>query len=209
MPLPYDAVLFDLLSALLDSWTLWNEVAGSPEDGRRWRLRYLALTYAAGDYRPYEVLVNEAAAEAGIPPSAPELLLERWDELTPWHEVHGVLRQLEGELTLGVVTNCSEALGHRAVARLGVAMPIVVTAERSGAYKPDPRTYSLALEELRLPAERVLFVAGSPYDVPGASSVGLDVLWHNRAGLRQPEGTPPPLAELPTLDTLPEWLGVR
>jgi 2-haloacid dehalogenase len=24
----YDAVLFDLLSALLDSWTLWAEVAG-------------------------------------------------------------------------------------------------------------------------------------------------------------------------------------
>ncbi|MGO8892820.1 MAG: hypothetical protein ACLP8X_18045 [Streptosporangiaceae bacterium] len=24
----YDAVLFDLLTALLDSWTLWAEVAG-------------------------------------------------------------------------------------------------------------------------------------------------------------------------------------
>ena len=27
----YDAVVFDLLTALLDSWTLWNDVAGSPE----------------------------------------------------------------------------------------------------------------------------------------------------------------------------------
>jgi hypothetical protein len=26
----YDAVLFDLLSALLDSWTLWAEVGGEP-----------------------------------------------------------------------------------------------------------------------------------------------------------------------------------
>jgi hypothetical protein len=26
----YDAVLFDLLTALLDSWTLWTEVAGEP-----------------------------------------------------------------------------------------------------------------------------------------------------------------------------------
>ena len=33
----YDAVLFDLLSALLDSWTLWTEVAGNPGAARRWR----------------------------------------------------------------------------------------------------------------------------------------------------------------------------
>src|SRR5437868_274238 len=31
------AILFDLLTALLDSWTLWDAVAGKPADGRRWR----------------------------------------------------------------------------------------------------------------------------------------------------------------------------
>jgi hypothetical protein len=31
----YEAVLFDLLSALLDSWTLWTEVAGDPRATRR------------------------------------------------------------------------------------------------------------------------------------------------------------------------------
>jgi hypothetical protein len=30
---PYDAVIFDLLTALLDSWTLWRDVAGSSEAG--------------------------------------------------------------------------------------------------------------------------------------------------------------------------------
>src|SRR6266511_6048221 len=37
----YDAVIFDLPTALLDSWTLWNRVAGSAEDGARWRRKYL------------------------------------------------------------------------------------------------------------------------------------------------------------------------
>jgi hypothetical protein len=32
----YAAVLFDLLTGLLDSWTVWNRVAGSEEAGRRW-----------------------------------------------------------------------------------------------------------------------------------------------------------------------------
>jgi len=31
----YDAVLFDLLTALLDSWTLWKGVASSKESGRK------------------------------------------------------------------------------------------------------------------------------------------------------------------------------
>lgn len=35
------AVLFDLLTALLDSWTVWNAAAGSEARGRAWRAEYL------------------------------------------------------------------------------------------------------------------------------------------------------------------------
>ncbi|MEI9987752.1 MAG: hypothetical protein WDN69_34270 [Aliidongia sp.] len=66
MSRPYDAVLFDLLTALLDSWTLWNEVAGGAEAGQRWRTAYLRQTYATGAYRPYETLVAEAAEAVGL-----------------------------------------------------------------------------------------------------------------------------------------------
>jgi hypothetical protein len=62
-----NAVLFDLLTALLDSWTLWDRVAGSVEAGRKWRAAYLRLTYGCGAYRPYETLVREAAFEASFP----------------------------------------------------------------------------------------------------------------------------------------------
>ena len=58
------AVLFDLLTALIDSWTLWDAVAGNRDDGRRWRAAYLKNTYAEGRYRPYETLVREAAVTA-------------------------------------------------------------------------------------------------------------------------------------------------
>ena len=62
----YDAVLFDLLTALLDSWSLWNAVAGSEQAGRRWRTAYLAITYRAGRYQPYEELVATAAESVGL-----------------------------------------------------------------------------------------------------------------------------------------------
>src|SRR6266542_2773923 len=68
--------------------------------------------------------------------------------------------------------------------RLVVAL--VMTAERAGAYKPDPRPYRAALDALRLDPRRVLFVAGSAHDVGGASRVGMDVYWANRGGVRAP-----------------------
>ncbi|WP_395708628.1 hypothetical protein [Reyranella sp.] len=41
----YDAVVFDLLTVLLDSWSLWNDVAGSAEAGLAWRRRYLLKSH--------------------------------------------------------------------------------------------------------------------------------------------------------------------
>ena len=52
--------MFDLLTALLNSWSLWNKVAGSEGSGFAWRQRYLQLTYQTGPYRSYEDLIKQA-----------------------------------------------------------------------------------------------------------------------------------------------------
>ena len=78
----------------------------------------------------------------------------------------------------------------------------MVTAERAGYYKPDPRTYGLALKELGVEARDCLLVAGSPYDLFGAKALGMDAYWHNRVGLPAPKGMPRPLAEARTLKPL-------
>ena len=75
------AVLFDLLTALLDSWTVWNRAAGSEAQGRAWRADYLRRTYGCGAYQPYEQLVQESAAAVGLPASAPQALEAHWAEL--------------------------------------------------------------------------------------------------------------------------------
>ena len=90
----FDAVLFDLLTALLDSWALWNLVAASPKAGRKWRAAYLRRTYETGAYRPYETLVAEAAAEVGLSPTLAAQLAARYGELEPWPEVREVLGAL-------------------------------------------------------------------------------------------------------------------
>ena len=204
MPRRYDAVLFDLLTALLDSPCLWNGVAGDAEAGRRWRAAYLRLTYTTGRYRPYEALVAEAALAAGLSPSLAGDLAARYSEIAPWPEAPRVLRELAGAgLALGIVTNCSETLGRLAAARFEVPFRTVVTAERAGWYKPDPAPYRLALEEIGAARERTLFVAGSAYDLLGTARVGLATWWHDRLGMTPPEGAPAPLARAPDLRSLP------
>ena len=201
----FDGVLFDLLTALLDSWTLWNEVAGGAEAGQRWRAEYLRRTYHAGAYRSYEVLVAEAAEAVGLSRGLADALDARYAELRPWPDVGAVLHRLASAgLPLGVVTNCSERLGRIAARCVGIDFAVVVTAERAGFYKPNPRTYRLALAELGTPPQRCLFVAGSAYDLVGTSSVGLPTYWHDRAGMLPPDGASAPLAHHATLQALPD-----
>jgi HAD superfamily hydrolase (TIGR01493 family) len=184
--LRHRAVVFDLLTALLDSWSLWERVGADREA----RMRYLHATAAIEGYRPYEDVIAESAGPG---------LLERWDEVEPWPEAREALTALRGRgVLLAVATNCSVELGRRAAARVGVGFDAVVTAEEAGAYKPNPEPYRLALDRLGVAAADALFVAGSPLDLRGASSVGMDVVWHNRAGLDRGDA-PAPLQELRSL----------
>ena len=179
----YDGVLFDLFSALLDSQPAYDEIAGSASLGSRWRSEHSRLSYLAGDYRPHDDLVAEAAERVGLSPAHAPALVARLGELSPWPEAPAVLADVRTTAKIGVVTNCSEEVGRRAAARVGVPFDVVATAEAAGAYKPRPEPYRLALEALGLDAARSLFVAGSPDDIAGASRAGMPVYWHNRRGL--------------------------
>ncbi|MDH3066625.1 HAD-IA family hydrolase [Achromobacter insolitus] len=200
------AVLFDLLTALLDSWTVWNRAAGSEAAGRAWRAEYLRRTYGCGAYQPYERLVQEAATAVGLPAAAPAALEACWDELPAWDGARELLSALRPHCRLAVVTNCSARLGRRAADLLGVDWDVVVTSEEAGFYKPDPRPYALALSQLRVEPSQAAFVAGSGYDMFGTSKAGLRTYWHNRIGLTLPEGAPRPEVESARLDAALPWL---
>lgn len=199
------AVLFDLLTALLDSWTLWNRSAGSEQAGRAWRAEYLRLTYGCGRYVPYEQLVKESAAHVGLPESAALALEADWLQLTPWSGAVEALRQLQSHCKIAIVTNCSIRLGRQAAEIIPVQWDAVITAEEAGTYKPDSMPYRLALDVLGATASEAVFVAGSSYDMFGTAAVGLRTYWHNRVALPLAEGAPPPEIEAPTLEALVPW----
>lgn len=88
----YQAVIFDLLTALLDLWPFWNKAAGSETAGLRWRKKYFELTYSCGAYEDYEYLVEDSARQTNIPNDVAYSLIESWPELLPWFEAPDILR---------------------------------------------------------------------------------------------------------------------
>jgi len=183
----YAAVGFDLLTALLDTWSLWSDVAGDRPLGMRWHAASQELLRGKR-YRPFEDIVRESAKQVGIDPKQASELLRRWGEFEPWPDVPPVMERLDATRRF-IVTNCSRKLGRLAAFRAG-SFELVMTAEEAGAYKPDPLPYRMALDRLDLDPAEVLFVAGSAHDVGGAARVGMDVYWANRGGAPAPtDGT--------------------
>ena len=157
-----------------------------------------------GRYLPYESLVARAAAAEGLDQAAAQRLTQAYGQLRPWPEAPRVLAAIAAAMPIGTVTNCSDELRRQAAGLVGVPFEVTVTAQSAGAYKPQPEPYRRALDALALPAERVLFVAGSPYDISGAGQLGMDVWWHNRAGMPARPGSRP-VAEHRSLGPLPAF----
>ena len=178
------AVLFDLLSALIDSWSLWDDIAGSGERGRRWRFEYLRLTYGTGAYLPYLDLVEESAAAVGLPRACAGELEARWDELAPWPGAGAALRRIARRMPIGVATNCSQVLGVRAAGLIGAPFRIRSSRpSRPGSTSPIRACMTRGWRPSASPRPRCcswpVRRATSGARLRRASKV----VWHNPAGL--------------------------
>jgi len=163
-------VLFDLLMGVMNSLDTWMAAAGDAERGLRWRDAVTARMLAERRYSPYEHLVAEAAAEVGLPPSAPGELFDRWSEMEPWPDAAAVSRL---SLPYGFVTNTSTALARIAADRSRLQPRFTLSAEEAGWFKPDPAIYRAACRRIGLDPAQTMLVAGSPYDAVGARAAGL------------------------------------
>lgn len=100
-----------------------------------------------------------------------------------FHEVREVLAALRGRFRLGMISN-----GPSDVQRYKLKLfdlerefdPIVISGE-VGVAKPDPAIFRRALELAKVLPSEALYVGDSPvYDIVGAKSVGMKMVWVNR-----------------------------
>jgi YjjG family noncanonical pyrimidine nucleotidase len=94
---------------------------------------------------------------------------------------------------LGIVTNGIDRVQRRRLraSKLMISFPVVVTSERAGFTKPDPRIIELALKRLRVQAHQALYVGDDPQvDGLAANRASVPFVWFNPLGqaMKQADG---------------------
>lgn len=136
-------------------------------------------------------------------------LMEAYLQLQCYPEVPEALAELERRgFELAILSNGTPKMLESAVSNsgLGSLIPKIFSVEMVGVFKPDPRVYRIAVDELRLKPEEIVFQSSNAWDASGAAAFGLRVAWVNRFG-QSPERLPgKPDVEIKTLSELPELL---
>lgn len=96
-----------------------------------------------------------------------------WHRLTPWPDsVPGLIR-LKTKFILGTMSNGNVGLMVRMAKNAGLPWDVILGAEVSRSYKPEPKTYLTGAELLDLAPERVMLVAAHNGDLLAARACGL------------------------------------
>ncbi|HYD47527.1 MAG TPA: HAD family hydrolase [Terriglobales bacterium] len=207
------AVLFDFGGTLYDYSCLAAAEAESLIELAQWlgieanvadlaAAQRAAMRQVFRDYLPrgfyyhrdlFRQAVLEMVRSFGVEPAA--ALLDRFRE-AQWQRhqrdlvlrpgVESTLRQLRQRgLHVGMVSNIDDdQLDHLlAVAGVRPLFDAVLSSERAGSCKPDPKIYQVALDSAGCAPEEALFVGDTlRQDVAGANRVGLRsvLLWHRQ-----------------------------
>ena len=138
-----------------------------------------------------------------------EVLMQAYLKLSPYPEVATTLATLRQRgFRMAILSNGSPDMLEAAVgnAQLQGMFEAVLSVESVGVYKPDPRVYQMAVEQLTLLRENILFLSSNGWDVSGAKSFGFHTFWINRAGAPVERLGNEPDAILKDLVDLPQML---
>ena len=161
-----------------------------------WHITKDALAFALDTYQ-----VSDAALS--------DDLMQAYLELSCYPEVPSVLNGLKDRgFRCAVLSNGSPEMLSSAVKNSGLdeLFDAVISIDFIGIYKPDPRVYQMAVDQLGVSSSEIAFQSSNAWDAAGAAAFGFKVAWINRFG-QQPErlGTVAD-AELKDLAALSELL---
>ena len=121
--------------------------------------------------------------------------LELMGVMPAYIEAPAALETLRGVgLRLAVLPQSSSAAAESVLRFAGLRdrFDLVLSAEETGAYKPDPRPYQMALEHTAARPDELCHVSTFWWDVMGAKRAGLRTAWVARRELALLESVPEP-----------------
>ena len=179
-----------------------------------WRdkqLQYTWLRAAQGRHADFWQVTGDAldfALEALdlAEPGVRDRLMQLYLRLDPFPEVRAVLRQLRvAGFRTAILSNGSPRMLAAAVdnAGLGDLLDAVLSVEAVAVYKPHPKVYQHAVDQLGVAADAIAFQSSNAWDAHAASAFGMKVVWCNRYDQRRERLPGRPDHEIRSLSELP------
>lgn len=209
--------LFDVSAATARCRGALGEQADSlTELWRSKQLEYCWLRSLRGDYVDFWHITGQsldyALATLGLhEPALRSRLMEMYFVLDAYPEVRETLGTLKtAGVRSAILSNGSPSMltaaVHRAV--LEKFLDAVISVDAVRIYKPHPMVYQLAVDRLRMPAEKICFLSSNYWDASGAALFGFRVVWINRTAAKPDPLPGEPEWEIGSLSALPSLLGV-
>lgn len=219
------AIVFDLYGTLYDVHSVVQLCDDFyPGQGMQisaiWRQKQLEYTWLRslmGKYVPFEQATHDALIytckhlKLDLDEPTSTTLCNAYLNLSPYQEVPVALQRLQDSgLPLAILSNGSVFSIDSVVKNSGLQeyFTHLLSVERVGVFKPDPRVYTLACQALELSPHQILFVSSNAWDASGASHFGFKVCWVNRHGNTFDELGAAPHAMVGGLDELPALINV-
>lgn len=206
-----EAFVFDAYGTLFDVHSvavLAEEIAPGrgAQLSRLWRAKQLEYTWlsslmtsARRPRRDFDDLTARALAHAAqalgiaLGRDGRRRLCEAYLHLTPFPDARATLASIVPR-PRWILSNGTEASLALLVtgSGLGEVLTGVLSVDAVDVYKPSPRVYALAVDNIGLPPRRIGFVSANCWDAIGAQSFGFTTFWVNRAGAPVDRHGPPP-----------------
>ena len=209
-------VSFDVFSALIDSrrgagrtFARIAEARGWAHDGEElylaWDARNKALHAHADGRESFRTLAARAMADMLAEHGAADDATAVTDELIAdvgswptWPDVAEGLAAVAADHRIALLSNIDDDVLART--HLGFDVPLRITSERAGAFKPSRAIYDVARAEL---GDDLVHVPASSRDVWGSLAAGLRIIRVVRPGYTVDPSGPQPEHEVDDLHDLP------
>ncbi len=163
--------------------------------GNAWRTRqfeYQWLRALAGRYADFWQATEDALVfsakllKLDLTAEKRQQLMQAYLALRAWPDVPAALQSLKsGGMRLAFLSNATPRILDAGIKNSGLegVFEHVLSTDRLGMYKPDPRAYQMAVDAFGLQREEIAFVAFAGWDVAGAKWFGYTTFWANRLNL--------------------------
>lgn len=212
-------IIFDAYGTLLNvHGAMARHASLLPPDWERisaeWRTKQLEYTwvhtlsgYRGADFwQVTQDALAFVAARNGIGDTAVlQALLNAYLTLPAYDDAASTLLDLRSRgLGTAILSNGTPDMLASAVAsaEIGPLLDVVLSVQKLGVFKPDPRVYGLATQYYGCTMEELWFVSSNAWDAQAAAAAGMRVFWCNRSGAPEEYGLTTAVTSLSGLSAL-------